>query len=299
MEPGVRLGHISHILWSPSHLHHMGLYPPTTKSVILPISLPVVSFLLKCRPFLLWKINPPHMFLFHFVQDLVLPSLLISLAFEDQCHCPANMFDSLPQHTKTHPCSSHFSPATAPFLFAILTTFFKRISCMNLDFMSLPAMYSHPPPVWFSVPSCTAQTVAISAWRLCWHVQGALFSPPPVRAQLHWPEWPVLPAGNALRFTSVPTQTRVFCLSEHFSPQSFLLVLHPLQPWCRSSLQLDLCLSVLLIHTPMILPPVLISNIIHMPSPVYICKLKPFFWTTHAYIHLLTWYVLLDFPQTF
>lgn len=274
-ESGVRLGH------SPTYIMWDYILPPRNLWSCPSLHLRFPSFL-KCRPFLLWKISQ------HTCSYFTLPRAWF---------CPLSLYPcilgSVPlscKHVRLFPPTHKNTPSLFTFLSSycsILATLFKRNSCMNSDFMSLPALCSHP-PAWFSVPSCTAQPVPSR------HVCAGMSRGPFSLLILGEPSCIDLTDQSFLLETpsaSLLCPHRLLFLRA-FSPQSFLLVPHPLQPWSRSSLHLDLCLSFLLIHTPMIVPTVLISNIIHMPSPVYICKLKPFFWTPYTDIHLLTWYVL-------
>lgn len=193
-ESGVRLGH------SPTYIMWDYILPPQNLWSCPSLHLRFPSFL-KCRPFLLWKISPAHVFLFHFAQGLVLPSLLIPLHSRVSA-IVLQTCSTISPNTQKHTLALHIS---LQLLLHFSNTFQKK-QLHELWFHVLICLVQSSSSLVFS-PLLYCSSRAISAWCLCWHVQGALFTSHPGRAQLHWPHWPVLPAGNALRFASVPTQT--------------------------------------------------------------------------------------------
>lgn len=75
-------------------------YPPTTKSIILPVSVPVVLFLFKMQTLSLVKdqshcMRVPDAILFTFVQDFGSALCPCLLCIQEPCHCPTNMFSCL------------------------------------------------------------------------------------------------------------------------------------------------------------------------------------------------------------
>lgn len=148
-------------------------------------------------------------------------------------------------------------------LFDISTAFFKRINYMNFIFMSLNLPFIanllqsgfQSPPTPLKLWRCSA---GISV--LAHPVDTFQFSS--YKSQLHWPNWPVVSAGNTLYFlhVRVPPASQATSHLSHF-PFYFIL-----SHWRAGTL--DLWLSFLLIYTPVILPIVLVSDIIRMPSQV-------------------------------
>lgn len=228
MEPRVRLGHkstycevlVTYIIWD-------YILPQQNLWSCLYLYLWFPSFL-KCRPFLLWKINPPHMFLLHFVQDLVLPSLLISLhsrisAFVLQTcltispniqkyTLALHISLQLPLHFSVGHFNNIFQKNQLHELWSHILTCHVQASSSSLAFSPLLYCSNRGP---LSMMPVLARPVA-------------LFSSHPGRAPPRWPNWPVLPAGNALRFTSVPTQTHVFSFPQstpHLSHFCLFLIL--------------------------------------------------------------------------
>lgn len=182
-----------------------------------------------------------------------------------------NYFSSLSPNTqKTCLWSSHFSPATASFMCLSFQQHFSKES-IKWNIFSCPY---HPFTVslrqsGFQSP-LTAETVAMLRIGICVSISSRHFS-----VLILWDSSCIdlIDQCFILRTLSASLMcSHFFYWLGHFSPLSFLLVPHPIQPRCRSSLQLDLCLVFFLIHTPMILSIVLISVIIQMPSQIYICS---------------------------
>lgn len=237
---------------------------------------------------------------FSLCRTLVLPSVLISLAcridvivlqtYSTISHSP------LPTHKKTHPWSSHFSPGTVPFLCLTFQQHFSKesitwtlFSCPYLPFIAkllrsgfqsrLTALKLWPCSAVISVLAHPVDTFQFSSYK----------------SQLHWPNWPVVSAGNTLCFAYV------FVFLVPLRPL-LISVIFPCSSSCPTEvpeLLTSWLLAFLSLNTHA-------SDITHCLGfryypyafPSLLPVVETFLLNSILVYHLITWHVLFDFSQT-
>lgn len=145
------------IIWNP--------YPPTTKFIILLISVPVISLLSKTQTFLLMENKQTNKhpsacildgILLHIVQDFGSAHCPHHPSIQDHSLYRADMFSFLlsPQPpAKENPSFSHSPPTTTPFLCLPFQHFSKGSPIENKDISTLSTpIYIQLTSIWFSVP---------------------------------------------------------------------------------------------------------------------------------------------------